>query len=265
MMGTFPRHWFQRKLLVSDPSMHHDTCVTHVPWCMSGSLTRVGGENVPGIPGAGACATRNVSGKRPMNEWVTAIYDEWKSIALMKQVNIFATSLSSITYVLYKCDSEISQLGFYKTSLSNFPAILIRLPYISIYMPKQAQVTYLHYMPIVTPIFILYFYRFQTIVELFCNCFSMGPPMEWHVRYTPFAKSNGRFFPDTKINMMPSSILNIFGGCMQVVISVQNISTFLFNPLCTGDLNQVSLIFFKSSLNIIINFLVNFTDSSAIF
>ena len=24
---------------VSDLDMHHDTCVTHVPWCMSGSLT----------------------------------------------------------------------------------------------------------------------------------------------------------------------------------------------------------------------------------
>ena len=34
MSGTFsppPR--------VSDPDMHHDTCVTHVPWCMPGSLT----------------------------------------------------------------------------------------------------------------------------------------------------------------------------------------------------------------------------------
>ena len=31
--------------------------LAHVPWCMSGSLTRGGGENVPGIPGAGA--TRN--------------------------------------------------------------------------------------------------------------------------------------------------------------------------------------------------------------
>ena len=37
--------------------MHHGTCVTHVRWCMSGSLTRGGGENVPGIPGA--CATGN--------------------------------------------------------------------------------------------------------------------------------------------------------------------------------------------------------------
>ena len=49
----------QRKPLFSDPGMHHGTCVTHVPWCMRGSLTRGGGENVPGIPGA--CATRNFS------------------------------------------------------------------------------------------------------------------------------------------------------------------------------------------------------------
>ena len=53
----FPRHRLQRKPLFSDPGMHHGTCVTHVPWCMSGSLTRGGGENDPGIPGA--CATRN--------------------------------------------------------------------------------------------------------------------------------------------------------------------------------------------------------------
>ena len=57
MPGTFsppPR--------VSDPDMHHGTCVTHVPWCMPGSLTsgflwiRWRG-NVPGIPSA--CATHN--------------------------------------------------------------------------------------------------------------------------------------------------------------------------------------------------------------
>ena len=42
----------QIKPLVSDPGMHHGTCVTHVPWCISGSLTRGGGETVPGIPGA---------------------------------------------------------------------------------------------------------------------------------------------------------------------------------------------------------------------
>ena len=34
MSGTFsPPPWF------SDPDMHHGKCATHVPWCMSGSLT----------------------------------------------------------------------------------------------------------------------------------------------------------------------------------------------------------------------------------
>ena len=45
----FPHHRLQRKPLVSDHGIHHGTC-------MSGSLTRGGRENVPGIPGA--CATR---------------------------------------------------------------------------------------------------------------------------------------------------------------------------------------------------------------
>ena len=53
----FPRHPLQRKPLVTDPGMHQGTCDTHMPWCMSGSLTRGGGENVPDIPGA--CANRN--------------------------------------------------------------------------------------------------------------------------------------------------------------------------------------------------------------
>ena len=45
------------RYIVSDPDMHHGTCVTHVPWHMSGSLTRGGGQNAPDIPGT--CATRN--------------------------------------------------------------------------------------------------------------------------------------------------------------------------------------------------------------
>ena len=55
--NVFSRHRRQWKPLVSDPGMHHGTCVTHVRWCMSGSLNRGGGENVLGIPSA--CATRN--------------------------------------------------------------------------------------------------------------------------------------------------------------------------------------------------------------
>ena len=50
--NVIPATDFKEKQLVSDPGMHLGTCVTHVPRCMSGSPTRGGGENVPGIPGA---------------------------------------------------------------------------------------------------------------------------------------------------------------------------------------------------------------------
>ena len=68
--------------LVSDLDMHHGTCVTHVPWCMTGSLTSGflwsrWQENVPGIPGACASRIFVVFGKRPMDRTssYTAIVD----------------------------------------------------------------------------------------------------------------------------------------------------------------------------------------------
>ena len=76
----FPRYWRQSKPLVSDPGMNHGTCVTQVQWCMPGSLTSCGGENVPGIPGA--CTTRNFTYlvKRPcrdssvlLSKWITTV------------------------------------------------------------------------------------------------------------------------------------------------------------------------------------------------
>ena len=62
----FPRHRLQRKPLVR---------VTHVPWCMSGWLTRGGRENVPGIPGA--CVFR----KRPIGTWF------WRFIMQKERAN----------------------------------------------------------------------------------------------------------------------------------------------------------------------------------
>ena len=64
MPGTFSPQ--QR---VSDPDMHHGTCVTHVPWCMPGSLTS-------GFLWRGNCSRHSqrmrsplfyVYGKRPMD------------------------------------------------------------------------------------------------------------------------------------------------------------------------------------------------------
>ena len=62
MPGTFSRHRLQRKPLVSDPGMHHGTCVTHVSCCMSGSLT-LGGMRNPQF---------YVSGKRPIVDVISS-------------------------------------------------------------------------------------------------------------------------------------------------------------------------------------------------
>ena len=56
---------------VNDPDMHHGTCVTHVPWCMSGSLTNgfllksVAGKKFSAFP-SHAQPSILLTGKRPM-------------------------------------------------------------------------------------------------------------------------------------------------------------------------------------------------------
>ena len=98
---SFPRHRL-RNPLVSDPDMHHGTCVTHVPWCMSGSLTRGDGENFPGIPGA--CVTRNfaylargpwvVNGGHKCCARNTSI-TEYSTLCI---INMYPTLISQIAY-----------------------------------------------------------------------------------------------------------------------------------------------------------------------
>ena len=57
-------------LRVSDPDMHHGTCVTHVPWCMPGSLTSAFWSRWRGKRSWYSRRMRNpqfyVSGKRPI-------------------------------------------------------------------------------------------------------------------------------------------------------------------------------------------------------
>ena len=80
--------------------------------------------------------------------------------------------------------------------------------------------------------------------------------------HTPFAKSNGRFFSETSINMMPSSNLYDFWWVHKMYASVHFLCKiywfFCIDPFCTGVLNAVSVMFFKSSLNIIVYFLLKF-------
>ena len=56
--NVFPATDFKGNRYIAIPACNTVRGAMHAPWCMSGSLTRSGGENVPGIPGA--CATRNV-------------------------------------------------------------------------------------------------------------------------------------------------------------------------------------------------------------
>ena len=48
--NVLPAIRLQWKPPVSDHGMHHGTCGTHVPWCMSGSLTGAVGEAFPAFP-----------------------------------------------------------------------------------------------------------------------------------------------------------------------------------------------------------------------
>ena len=74
-----PRRRFKRKPIVGDPGMHHGTCVTHVPWCMSGSLTCGDGENVPGIPGACAPAILRIwQEAHAADTWYMICETRWK-------------------------------------------------------------------------------------------------------------------------------------------------------------------------------------------
>ena len=74
----FPHHRIQRKPQVSDPGMHHGTCVR----CMSGSLIRGGGVNVPGI--LGACATSNFAylARGPWGPFYSHIETKWSLLSL---------------------------------------------------------------------------------------------------------------------------------------------------------------------------------------
>ena len=71
----FPTTDLKESARVSDPGMHHGTCVMHVPWCMSGSLTSGGGKNVPGSSRRMRNPQFYVSGKRPMS--YLAIWWHW--------------------------------------------------------------------------------------------------------------------------------------------------------------------------------------------
>ena len=91
MPGTF-----SKPPRVSDPDMHHGTCVKHVPCCMPESLTSAflwfrWRENVPGIPCA--CATRNLA---------YLVRGPWRyNDETNRRAVIILYSIQSVQYTLY--------------------------------------------------------------------------------------------------------------------------------------------------------------------
>ena len=64
---AYMRQECETKPPVNDPGMHHNTCVTHVPWCMSGSLTVVVGKMFPALPAHAPPAILRILRKRPVD------------------------------------------------------------------------------------------------------------------------------------------------------------------------------------------------------
>ena len=77
----------------------------------------------------------------------------------------------------------------------------------------------------------------------------------------PSPKVMADFFQTQNVTWCPYPICTIFGGCIkcvQVFIFCAKYIDFCINPFSTGVLNGVSVNFFKSSLNTIVNFLLKF-------
>ena len=84
----FPRHRRQRKPLVSDPGMHHGTCVKHVPWCMPGSLTRGGGEMFPSFPAHAQPAILRIWQAAHVSERVPSYWYILRLLQMIRWINI---------------------------------------------------------------------------------------------------------------------------------------------------------------------------------
>ena len=129
MPGTFFfRHWLQRKPLISDSGMHHGTCVTHAPWCMSGSVTHGDRENVLGIPGA--CATCNFT-YLATNQWgdntIAQVLSKgpwtmWRNESRQSRWTVVVFHTNSQNYVVCLARESFNNLVFWgilKTVKSN--------------------------------------------------------------------------------------------------------------------------------------------------
>ena len=114
----FPRHHG-----LSDPDMHHGTCVTHVPWCMPGSLTSgFRWSRWRGNRSRHSRRMRNtqfyVSGKRPMGSLAAAcIFIEF--VTLCQRGNL----VEYICFWSQEGDAPAKEI-FQRNEASNLPLVM---------------------------------------------------------------------------------------------------------------------------------------------
>ena len=118
----FPRHRLQSKPYLAIPACILARASRHVPWCMSGSLTRGGGETVPGIPGA--CASRSFTymARGPlwwkMCPWNESLCQKIRSVKIYNDTGIHSSSFHILTFSL--CAAR-SPAGLLNIKLSSYP------------------------------------------------------------------------------------------------------------------------------------------------
>ena len=108
---------------ISDHGMHHGTCVTHVPWCMSGLLTHGGGENVPGIPGA--CATRNFTYPARGPLWSIECVSEYWRIGVNIRVTDINIRYSRLLYTNWSINRCTAKTTWIYNFFINFLEVLV--------------------------------------------------------------------------------------------------------------------------------------------
>ena len=133
--NVFPCRQFQRKPLVSDPGMHHSTCVPHVPWCMSGSLTC--GNGGKRSRHSRRMRTRNFAylARGPLPEPVlTPLYlgtSEQTSVKLqskhaMTETNVHLFSVGQISMILKLNHKTFFEYASFGDVVCKMSAILLR-------------------------------------------------------------------------------------------------------------------------------------------
>ena len=118
---------------VSDPDMHHGTCVMHVPWCMSGSLTN--GDRTPIICGTIALVWPPMGLVLPAGQWVVT---HPLGRAMHSNLNkVASNSRGSIASVIWRPLTTLKKIGSHiydKQSAANGFMILTVRPCIDIYV-----------------------------------------------------------------------------------------------------------------------------------